>query len=65
MAVTTAAPIVAGLCNAHVVPTAFVKIGDRPGVEDVYGVFKAIGIKYVFLLPKLRHPSQPGPLGCF
>jgi hypothetical protein len=31
----------------------------------VYGVFKAIGIKYVFLLPKLRHPSQPGPLGCF
>jgi hypothetical protein len=41
IAITVAAPIVAGLCNTRVVPTAFVRIGDSLGLDDGAGLFKA------------------------
>jgi hypothetical protein len=41
VATTAAAPIVAGLCNARVVPTSFIRIGDSLGVDDAQRLFKA------------------------
>jgi hypothetical protein len=40
VAITAAAPIVAGMCDTRVVPAAFVAIGDRLGVDDSSGLFK-------------------------
>jgi hypothetical protein len=41
VAITATAPIVAGMCNAHVVPTSFIRIADMLGVDDAQGLFKA------------------------